>query len=92
MLTNKPKELSWEQAAAIPEAWLTGKYDLYKQSMNLRTRLKNWICTAFQALFLIAEMKEGARVLIHAGASGVGIAAIQLAKGFGAKEVFTTAG
>ncbi|KAK9900643.1 putative quinone oxidoreductase [Cystobasidium minutum MCA 4210] len=70
MLTSKPKELSWEQAAAIPEAWLT----------------------AFQALILIAEMKEGARVLIHAGASGVGIAAIQLAKGFGAKEVFTTAG
>lgn len=24
MLTSKPKELSWEQAAAIPEAWLTG--------------------------------------------------------------------
>lgn len=47
---------------------------------------------AFQALFLVAEMKAGARVLIHAGASGVGIAAIQLAKGFGAKEVFTTAG
>jgi hypothetical protein len=41
---------------------------------------------------LIAEMKSGARVLIHAGGSGVGIAAIQLAKGFGAKEVFTTAG
>jgi len=70
MLTRKPKELSWAQAAAIPEAWLT----------------------AFQALFLIAEMQPGARVLIHAGASGVGIAANQLARGFGASEVFTTAG
>ena len=47
---------------------------------------------AFQALFLIAEMQPGARVLIHAGASGVGIAANQLARGFGASEVFTTAG
>lgn len=50
------------------------------------------MCTAFQALFLIAEMKKDARVLVHAGASGVGIAAIQLARGFGAKEIFTTAG
>ena len=70
MLSIKPTELSFAQAAAIPEAWLT----------------------AFQALFLIAEMQQGARVLIHAGASGVGVAANQLAKGFGAKEVFTTAG
>lgn len=37
-------------------------------------------------------MQPGARVLIHAGASGVGIAANQLARGFGASEVFTTAG
>jgi tumor protein p53-inducible protein 3 len=36
--------------------------------------------TAYQALFFVAEMKKGQDVLIHAGASGVGIAAIQLAK------------
>lgn len=36
--------------------------------------------TAYQSLFTIAKLKIGDRVLIHAGASGVGCAAIQLAK------------
>ncbi|MFT5636695.1 MAG: NADPH2:quinone reductase, partial [Cognaticolwellia sp.] len=36
--------------------------------------------TAYQCLFIIAELKPKAKVLIHAGASGVGTAAIQLAK------------
>ncbi|KAK4519866.1 uncharacterized protein ATC70_010110 [Mucor velutinosus] len=40
--------------------------------------------TAYQALFLVGEMKKGHDVLIHAGASGVGTAAIQLAKEAGA--------
>lgn len=50
------------------------------------------ITVAFQALIQIAELKQGAKVLIHAGASSVGIAAIQLARAFGADEIFTTAG
>lgn len=58
----KPDHLSWAEAGAIPEAFLT----------------------AYQALKLVAEMKEGDNVLVHAGASGVGIAAIQLARYFGA--------
>ncbi len=53
-----PKELTFEQAAAVPEAFLT----------------------AWQALTWLGEVVEGERVLIHAGASGVGTAAIQLAK------------
>ena len=40
---------------------------------------ENWM-TAYQALFLEGGMKEGENVLIHAGASGVGGAAIQLAR------------
>ena len=52
---------------------------------------ENWL-TAYQALFLIAEMQPGHSVLIHAGASGVGLAAIQLAKTFGAGLVIATAG
>ncbi len=36
--------------------------------------------TAYQCLFQIAGLKPNAKVLIHAGASGVGTAAIQLAK------------
>ena len=36
--------------------------------------------TAYQSLFSIAKLQQGEAVLIHAGASGVGTAAIQLAK------------
>lgn len=36
--------------------------------------------TAFQALVAIGDLQHGQRVLIHAGASGVGLAAIQLAR------------
>ncbi len=53
-----PEAFSFEQAAAVPEAFLT----------------------AWQALTWLGEAREGERVLIHAGASGVGTAAIQLAK------------
>lgn len=35
--------------------------------------------TAYQSLCLIGQLKKGQRVLIHAGASGVGTSAIQLA-------------
>ncbi|CAF5212212.1 unnamed protein product, partial [Rotaria magnacalcarata] len=47
--------------------------------------------TAYQGLRLIGNIKKGDIALIHAGASGVGTAAIQLAKFFGAK-VATTVG
>ncbi|CCM05738.1 uncharacterized protein FIBRA_07970 [Fibroporia radiculosa] len=47
--------------------------------------------TAFQALALIAEIKKGDHVLIHAGASGVGVAAIQLSRLLGAATVTATA-
>ncbi len=62
-----PPNITLEQAAAIPEVFLT----------------------AYQALFLESKTPPSATVLIHAGASGVGTAAIQLAK---AKEctVITT--
>jgi len=46
--------------------------------------------TAWQALVEIADVRPGQKVLIHAGAGGVGSIAIQLAKHLGA-EVATTA-
>ncbi|HET7418181.1 MAG TPA: SDR family NAD(P)-dependent oxidoreductase [Solirubrobacterales bacterium] len=46
--------------------------------------------TAYYGLVDLAELKAGERVLIHAGAGGVGMAAIQLAQHLGA-EVFATA-
>ena len=45
--------------------------------------------TAFQALRWLARLQEGERVLIHAGASGVGTAAIQLAHTMGAHPIVT---
>lgn len=47
--------------------------------------------TAFVNLFLEGNLQAGERALIHAGASGVGTAAIQLARAAGA-EVYATAG
>ena len=40
--------------------------------------------TAYQSLFTIAKLQKGDHVLMHGGASGVGTAAIQLAKAAGA--------
>ncbi|MDX5421644.1 MAG: NAD(P)H-quinone oxidoreductase [Hymenobacteraceae bacterium] len=63
-----PQNLSMEEAAAIPEVFLT----------------------AYQALAWLGKLQAGERVLIHAGASGVGTAAIQLARAMRA-EVLVTA-
>lgn len=55
-----PATLTFERAAALPEAFLT----------------------AFDALVLQGGMRPHARVLIHAVASGVGTAALQLVRAF----------
>ncbi|MBI4910171.1 MAG: NAD(P)H-quinone oxidoreductase [Acidobacteria bacterium] len=47
-----------------------------------------WL-TAFVNLFLEGDLREGEAVLIHAGASGVGTAAIQLARAAGARAYVT---
>jgi putative PIG3 family NAD(P)H quinone oxidoreductase len=54
-----PEGLPFEQAAAIPEAFLT-----------------SWL-----NLFMLGGLKPGETVVIHAAASGVGSAAVQLCKG-----------
>lgn len=48
--------------------------------------------TAYQTLFWIGRLEENETVLIHAGASGVGTAAIQLAKQLKNAHVIVTAG
>jgi putative PIG3 family NAD(P)H quinone oxidoreductase len=48
-----------------------------------------WI-TAFDALVVQGGLTSGRTALVHAGASGVGTAAIQIAKAIGAKVVVTT--
>ena len=62
-----PERLSFEQAAAVPEAFLT----------------------ASEALFSLGRLMPGEWVLVQAGASGVGSAAIQLARAAGAHVIAT---
>ena len=65
-----PDNMSFEEAAAIPEVFLT----------------------AYQTLYWLGELESEETVLIHAGASGVGTAAIQLAKKMTKAKVIVTAG
>src|SRR5699024_4055216 len=65
-----PDTLSFEDAAAIPEVFLT----------------------AYQTLYWLGELQQKETVLIHAGGSGVGTAAIQLARQLSEATVLTTAG
>jgi tumor protein p53-inducible protein 3 len=67
MAMRIPASFTFEQAAAIPEVFLT----------------------AYLNLFLLGGLKAGQTVLIHAGASGVGTAAIQLVKEAGAVSIVT---
>ena len=62
-----PKGMSWEDAAAIPEAFLT----------------------AYDALFNRLALRTGETLLIHAVGSGVGTAALQIARVAGARVVGT---
>ena len=80
---HKPKHLSWEEAASIPENFLTGMLEPVLR-VACRPYSPFVLFTAYQALVVIAQVKKGDDVLIHAGASGVGIAAIQLARFYGA--------
>jgi len=67
LLAKIPENLSFTEAAAIPEAFIT----------------------AHDAIFTQGNLRENETLLIHAVGSGVGLAALQLAKAKGAK-VFGT--
>jgi putative PIG3 family NAD(P)H quinone oxidoreductase len=67
MAMSVPPGLSMEEAAAIPEVFLT----------------------AYQSLHWLGGIQAGHDVLIHAGASGVGTAAIQLVRAADARPVVT---
>ncbi len=62
-----PKAMSWEDAAAIPEVFLT----------------------AYDALFNRLALLTGETLLIHAVGSGVGTAAVQIARVAGARVIGT---
>lgn len=58
-------------------------------SMEEAVAIPEVFLTAFQAIRWLAELQKGETVLIHAGASGVGTAAIQIAKTLGAQPMVT---
>jgi NADPH:quinone reductase-like Zn-dependent oxidoreductase/thioesterase domain-containing protein/NAD(P)-dependent dehydrogenase (short-subunit alcohol dehydrogenase family)/acyl carrier protein len=68
-IVHKPNNLSFEEAATIPIAFVT----------------------AYYALIKIGRLSKGERILIHAAAGGVGMAAVKIAQWMGA-EIFATAG
>ena len=68
LLFKIPDELSFTDAAAIPETFIT----------------------ANDAIFTLGELRSGQTLLVHAAASGVGIAAIQLAKQAGVTVIGTS--
>ncbi|MBA52938.1 MAG: NAD(P)H-quinone oxidoreductase [Pseudomonadales bacterium] len=55
------------------------------------TALPEVFATAWMNLFMLAELQPGQKAILHAGASGVGTAAIQLCKAQG-NPVFVTVG
>ena len=67
MAIHIPKNFSFEQAAAVPEVYLT----------------------AYLNLYTLGNLQAGQDILIHAGASGVGTAAIQLVREAGARSIIT---
>ena len=66
-LAAVPDNLSWEEAAAVPEAFIT----------------------AHDALFTQGALALGERIAVHAAGSGVGLAAVQLARAAGAQTLGT---
>ena len=68
LLASIPDNLSFAEAAAVPEAFIT----------------------AHDAVFTQGELSAGETLLLHAVGSGVGLAALQLAKAHGATVIGTS--
>ncbi|WP_420717353.1 type I polyketide synthase [Streptomyces sp. WM6378] len=64
----------------VPEGWS------YAEAASMPSTF----LTAYYALFHVMRLKKGQRILIHAAAGGVGMAAVQLARHVGA-EIYATA-
>lgn len=73
--------LPGSQAFPVPEGW----------TWEMAAAIPEAFLTAWQSLVWLGRLAAGERVLIHAGASGVGTAAIQLARALGAEEIIVTA-
>lgn len=68
LITKIPDILSFAEAAAVPEAFITAQ----------------------DAIYTLGDLKTGETLLIHAVGSGVGLAALQLARAKGAHVIGTS--
>jgi NADPH:quinone reductase-like Zn-dependent oxidoreductase len=66
-LFQRPKNLSFEEAAAVPLTFMT----------------------AWHAVAVRAALRPGETILVHAAGSGVGVAAVQIARLLGARVIAT---
>ncbi|KAK3987689.1 hypothetical protein QBC44DRAFT_310175 [Cladorrhinum sp. PSN332] len=73
---------TWHCVAHIPDDW----------SFEDAASLPVIYCTVYHGLVDVARMQPGQSILIHAGAGGVGQAAIMLAKHLGVEEIYVTVG
>ncbi|KAI0265545.1 quinone oxidoreductase [Gloeopeniophorella convolvens] len=80
---------AYAEYVAVPETQILRK--LPQLSWIEAASVLEAFITAFQAVVLVGDIKEGDDVLIHAAASGVGIAAVQLARFYKARTVTATA-
>jgi putative PIG3 family NAD(P)H quinone oxidoreductase len=60
-------------------------------SLTHAAALPEVVCTVWSSVFMLGRLRAGESVLIHGGGSGIGTAALQLARRAGAR-VMTTAG
>ncbi|RKP26073.1 NAD(P)H quinone oxidoreductase, PIG3 family [Syncephalis pseudoplumigaleata] len=81
---------AYAQYCAIEEAAAIGMPE--SMSFEEAASLPEVWYTAYQALHFIGGLQAGQDVLIHGGASGVGMAAIQLAKMAQARRIVVTCG
>lgn len=87
MLLHKPAHLSFEQAAGIPETWITATQALHFVLGGIAADDDGGEKDAKEK-----KKKKKKSILWHAGASGVSIAGIQLSRLAGASAIFATAG
>ena len=80
---------TYTEYVVVPEKSLAAKPEILSHEEAAAVPLA--ALTAWQAMVNQGRLKPGQRVLIHAGAGGVGVMAIQIAKAFGA-YVAATAG
>jgi len=71
--------VNWQSVLAKPE----------RLSFEAAAAVPETWLTAYQLLCVVGEMQSGDAVLVHAAASGVGVAAVQLAAKFGGSVVAT---